>query len=480
MAMRFKWWQFAIVMTVATGFLIVLYTVAEFGRLRLVAATADVHRAETQLTRVVDLYQVLMNAESGHRGYLLTGDPRYLGPVLHAEDRIDTLTRQLMSTYRGQDARVGEALRQLGTVARERMAQLGQSVAAYEQQGPSTGLALANSASGHQTMATFRELEGITRDYEQALLEHSIANWERELRVVGRLNLATLLVGLVLAALAVIAMARSARQRADAAAELARQHDELKAQAAAQAAELTELYRHLQHVQEEERARLSRGLHDELGGVLLAARMDVTWMQRHSPSIATDMKERLERVRQALDAGIDLKRRVVEELRPTLLDTMGLLAALRWQVEETCKRANIRYTERFPDDEPQLHRAGAITLFRVVQEALANVLKHAAASEVEIAFEVADEQITVTIRDDGIGTSPKDLIRPGSHGIAGMRHRVHVLGGRLDITSETGRGTCVRVQVPLARVVQPQGTDDADSSGTFAAMPWAERGGSPA
>jgi len=294
--MRLKWWQFAVVMTVSIGFLVVLFVVAEFGRLRLVAAAADVRRAQTQLTRVVDLYQVLMNAESGHRGYLLTGDPRYLEPVLHAEERIDTLSSQLVATYQGKDERVGAALRRLRTVARERMVQMETSIQLYQQQGPSAGLALANSASGHQTMAAFRELEGIARDYEQALLDRSLANWGRELQVVGRLNLATLLAGLVLAALAVTAMARGARQRADAAAELARQHDELKAQAAAQAAELSELYRHLQHVQEEERARLSRGLHDALGGVLLAARMDVTWMQKHAPGGQTDMKERLERV----------------------------------------------------------------------------------------------------------------------------------------------------------------------------------------
>jgi signal transduction histidine kinase len=91
----------------------------------------------------------------------------------------------------------------------------------------------------------------------------------------------------------------------------------------AQAGELTELARHLQHVQEEERARLSRGLHDELGGVLLAARMDVTWMQRHAVGDDADVRMRLERLKQVLDQGIELKRRVVEELRPTLLDTMG-------------------------------------------------------------------------------------------------------------------------------------------------------------
>ena len=187
-------------------------------------------------------------------------------------------------------------------------------------------------------------------------------------------------------ALAIVAMTRSVRQRQEAGAELTRQHDRLQSQANAQSAELTELYRHLQHVQEEERARLSRGLHDELGGVLLTARMDVTWLQ-HNPVEPDEHGMRLERIRTALDQGIDLKRRVVEELRPTLLDTMGLVAAMRWQIEETCRRADLICRQQFPEDEPVFTRAGAITLFRVVQEALANVIKHSRAREVDIALE---------------------------------------------------------------------------------------------
>ena len=264
--MRFRWWQLALVVTVSLGFLVALFTVAEIGRQRLVEAANDVRRTQVQLTRVVDLYQVMMNAESGHRGYLLTGDVRYLEPALHAEAQIDLLSQQLVATYRGKDRRVGTAIRMLGQVARERMDQMKKSVELYRLQGPPTGLALENSASRQQTMATFRELAAVTRDYEQALLERSLAAWDRELLIVGRLNLATLLVGLVLAALAFAAMIRGARQGVDAAVELARQHDHLRAQADEQAAELTELYRQLQNVQEEERARLSRGLHDELGG----------------------------------------------------------------------------------------------------------------------------------------------------------------------------------------------------------------------
>jgi protein-histidine pros-kinase len=288
--------------------------------------------------------------------------------------------------------------------------------------------------------------------------------------VAGRLNIATLAVGLLLSAVAGAALARTVRQREEAAAGLERQHAELKSQFDNQAKELTDLARHLQNVQEEERARLSRGLHDELGGILLAARMDVTWMERHGPGATAEVRQRLERLRQVLDQGIDLKRRVVEELRPTLLDTMGLLAALRWQSEETCGRANLRCTERFPEQELRLSRAGAIALFRVVQEALVNVVKHARASEVQIAFEVTNDEVVVTVQDNGVGAT--DVARSRSHGIAGMRHRMHVLGGQLDVSRGPNGGTTVRATVPLASVIAAE-ESDADSSGTYrsVAMP---------
>ena len=301
-------------------------------------------------------------------------------------------------------------------------------------------------------MATFRELSGITRDYEEALLETSLANLDRELLMVRRLNLATLMASLVLVALASMAMVRSIRHREATAGDLARQRDALKAHADAQSAELIELYSHVQNVQEEERARLSRGLHDELGGLLLAARMDVTWMQQDALRDRQQIDERLERVRKALDQGIDLKRRVVEELRPTLLDTMGLVPALRWQLEETCKLAKIKCRDRFPDDELQFNRAGAISLFRILQEALVNIVKHAGASEVEAALEATEGLVVLSIADNGAGASPEDLGRPKSHGIAGMRHRVRVLGGKLEIVSAPGRGTRIRVEVPRANV----------------------------
>ena len=452
--LRWKWWPVAIFIAISSGFVLALFAIAEIGRGKLEVAAADARRAQVQWARVVDLQLALLNAESGHLEFLLTGDVAYLEPLQSAEVRIPFLATQLAATYEGRDERVRTAIHDLQTVTHARLQQLQASVTAYRQHGPLESLALENSSARRETLASFHELSGITRAYEQTLLETSLANWDRELLAVRRLNLATLLAGLILVVLAAIAMVRSIRQREATVGELARQHDRLQAQADAQSAELIELYSHVQNVQEEERARLSRGLHDELGGLLLAARMDVTWMQHDTLRDRQEIDERLERVRKAIDQGIDLKRRVVEELRPTLLDTMGLVPALRWQLEETCKLANIKCRDRFPDDELQFNRAGAISLFRILQEALVNIVKHSGATEVEASLEADERRVVLSISDNGAGASPEDLGRPKSHGIAAMRHRVRVLGGKLEIVSAPGRGTRIRVDVPRASLAR--------------------------
>jgi hypothetical protein len=413
-----------------------------------------------------------MDAESGHRGFLITGDASYLEPLHLAEMRIGPLSAQLAETYRGNDVRVRAAIQQIGSTASLRIAKMAEAIVVYRKLGSPAALELASSVSRQELMERFRDATTVTRDYEQDLLERSLAKWEEELTIVGRLNLATLLMGLLLAALATIALVRSIRQMAESATALEQQHDQLKAQFDAQARDLTDLAATMQHLQEDERARLSRNLHDELGGLLLSARMDVTWMEKHGLADDSNVKLRLERLRQALDQGIDLKRRVVEELRPTLLDSMGLLAALRWQSEETCARANFRCTEKYPDTEPRLSRAGAIALFRVVQEALANAAKHSKAENVDITFEVTDTEIVLTIRDDGIGAPASDVSKPRSHGLAGMRHRVNMLGGRLDISSGPDVGTTIHVRVPLANVREPV-AGDADPSDSISALPCA-------
>src|SRR5262249_30198947 len=216
--------------------------------------------------------------------------------------------------------------------------------------------------------------------------------------------------------------------------------------------DLSELSTHLQIVAEKERATLSRELHDELGGLLVAARMDVSWLEEKIATSDPDVLEHFKRVQDALLAGVDLKRRVVERLQPALLDNLGLFPALRWQVAESCGRAGIQSVERYPNEDLNLNPEAAIAIFRIVQESLTNILKHARARNMEILVESQGKWLVLQIRDDGVGI-PVDRRRAlRSHGLAAMRHRATGLGGQWRISTRTGGGTEIEVRLPLDRI----------------------------
>jgi signal transduction histidine kinase len=233
-----------------------------------------------------------------------------------------------------------------------------------------------------------------------------------------------------------------------------RRRDELERKAQSQVRELVELLTHLQRVTEREKAALARELHDELGGLLVGARMDISWAESHLTPQDIDLKQRLSRVQQNLSAGIDLKRRIIEELRPTLLDNVGFLAALRWQFKESCGRAGLKCAEFFPDEEPKLGADAAITLFRVAQEAFANIIQHAHAKTVDMALDIDEDSLVLRIRDDGRGISETEVAN-GARGVASMRHRVRALGGAFEVRSEAAGGTKLIARIPVARALRP-------------------------
>jgi signal transduction histidine kinase len=219
--------------------------------------------------------------------------------------------------------------------------------------------------------------------------------------------------------------------------------------------ELVELSTHLQDRAEREKASLARELHDELGGLLVGARMDISWAEQHLARNDPDLRLRLNRVQQNLSAGVDLKRRIIEELRPTLLDNVGLIAALRWLLKQTCANAHLQCTESYPDEEPRFSPQASIALFRIAQEALTNILKHASARNVSVSLEVGDTTVDMRIVDDGAGIAAEISQSVDSHGLASMRHRARALGGKVDIRGGEGGGTSVTVQIPVANAVLP-------------------------
>jgi signal transduction histidine kinase len=205
----------------------------------------------------------------------------------------------------------------------------------------------------------------------------------------------------------------------------------------------------LQSAREEERRRLSRELHDELGGALTALKIDVATARRRAARDPQSLDEHLDAILAAIDGTLHTVRRLAADLRPAVLDDFGLLAALEWQAQEFQTRSGLHCQFVTDFDDLNLGADHSITLLRIMQESLTNVLRHAGASEVHVGLSHTPTQLQLSIQDNGCGFVVADAARKRSLGLVGMRERVHALGGHLDIRSTPGHGTQVSVQIPI-------------------------------
>ncbi|PRY07532.1 sensor histidine kinase [Paraburkholderia sp. BL25I1N1] len=212
---------------------------------------------------------------------------------------------------------------------------------------------------------------------------------------------------------------------------------------------------HLQAVSENEKTQLARELHDELGAILTASKMDVAWANRKLKDSEPDIAEKLKRALANLDQGIALKRRIIEDMRPTVLANFGLVTALRTLADEAAQRNNWTLDLHLPADDIKLDEQTEIALFRVAQESLTNAAKYARASKVSIALQVGDGQVALHIADNGVGIMPADLKRTHTHGLLGMRQRVAAHGGRFDIRRGVPNGTDIHVEMPSVSTATP-------------------------
>jgi signal transduction histidine kinase len=315
---------------------------------------------------------------------------------------------------------------------------------------------LVRTDFGEQVMDDIRTTVGTLQSEENHELRDATAGWRTDLRLTrwmtaggAALNIFLVLVGFRL-------VFKDLNRRTRLATELFGEKTELERLVAERTQDLAHLSTHLQSVAEREKYALARELHDELGGLLVASRMDLSWVEQHAPPFDEGVQQRIRRIHDYLTAGVDLKRRVVEELRPTLLDSMGLFAAMRWQFKEACNRSGLRCSERYPEQEPAFSPEAAIAVFRICQEAVTNILKHAQAKCVDVSVVVADGTFTLRIADDGRGVPPHRLRAIGSHGLASMRHRVLALGGSFNLESPPDGGTVVTVHLPLAASLAQQ------------------------
>jgi|GEM_PF-248082 len=277
----------------------------------------------------------------------------------------------------------------------------------------------------------------------------------RQLIIVSRIGLA---VGVLAALIAFFLYVRqtSLLQQADARQQriLKSERDALESQVRERTARLTELANYLQQAVEDERDRLARELHDELGALLTAAKIEVARLKSKLPLNATEPMAGIQHLSEILNQCNALKRQIIEDLRPSSLSDLGLVASLEILTREFSEHTTIPVHAAI--DHPVLmDETSELTIYRLAQEALTNIAKYARASEVTVALTNYDHHTEITVADDGVGFDPTQT-SSASHGLIGMRHRVEALGGRLIVDSSPGRGTRVTGFIPHRR--QPAAT----------------------
>ncbi|NUO82922.1 hypothetical protein HUU05_22860, partial [candidate division KSB1 bacterium] len=218
--------------------------------------------------------------------------------------------------------------------------------------------------------------------------------------------------------------------------------------------ERTRLAAHLQSARETERTHLAREIHDELGQYLTGLKMDVAFMEnmiteQNGETPRASLLNKVHAMSSLLDSTVKTVRKISTELRPAVLDSLGLLAAIEWLAEEFQKRSGITCECFLTATEVNLDRDRATAVFRIMQESLTNVMRHAQATRVTITFEKETDHYRIEVKDNGRGVQPQELRKRDSFGVLGMQERAHVFGGTATLTGEPGKGTTLRVKIPF-------------------------------
>ena len=435
----------------------VLVGINETGHMRSQDAVEQLAQGLTTRSDVNKLLQSMLDAETGQRGYLLTGNETYLEPydkaVATVQKNLDSLRMQFMASP--------EDMQEFALLSR----QISRKLAEME-------LSLRLRRQGNEDAWKFILHTDVGKEHMDAIRQHAqelIARSDMRLQqgreqieqslMLSRIGIATV-TAIGLLAFYMYLRETQAVQTVNLREQelLERERDRLEGLVRDRTATLSELANHLQQVREEERGHLARELHDELGALLTAAKLDVARLKSKIDATAPDVSERLKHLTETLNSGIALKRRIIEDLRPSSLSNLGLTAALEILTREYAERAGIDVETSL---EPvQLPDAAQLTVYRMVQEALTNIGKYAKASKVLVSVHGYPTHVAVQVRDDGVGFDPGS-VRPTSHGLAGMRHRVEAAGGRLTLTSRPGNGTLLSAVLPLPRAASDTGRDAA-------------------
>ena len=444
--LRFKLPGIAVSLPLAILAVTLVVLINEASYHRTVSAVSAMEKAQSTQSALNELLQSMLDAETGQRGYLLTGNTNYLVPYNETLNTINQQLDKLRITFSPFPDQLGE-FGVLSRLVSRKLAEL--------------DLTVKMRAAGKEDAWRFvlttdvgKELMELIHKQTDKLADNSIRDMERgqaqvrQTLQLSRIGIAIMALGGLLAfymyLLQTKALLNSGVREQE---SLKRERDQLDLQVRERTANLAELATHLQNVREDERGHLARELHDELGALLTAAKLDVARIKSRLDANQPEALERLSHLVTTLNSGIALKRRIVEDLRPSSLSHLGLTASLEILTREFAARADVQVATDL--EAVDLGGSAQLTVYRLAQEALTNIGKYAQATRIKVSLQNMGGFVTIEVQDNGKGFDT-NAIGLGSHGLNGMRHRVEAAGGRLSISSSAQAGTKITAALPQA------------------------------
>ncbi|MGJ7569830.1 CHASE3 domain-containing protein [Variovorax sp. RB2P76] len=409
-------------------------------------ALYDIEEAQQVRGTLSQILQSMLDAETGSRGYLLTGEASYRLPYDTAVKQVDGQLAALRRMYAGRPAELNQ-LTELSKHVLRKVAEMDMSVRLRQDGKEDAWKFVITTDVGREEMDAIRATAGELVKISNDTLHASQAQVLRSLRL-ARIGTAIVALAALIAFFLYLRQTHALRSIGERQQEaLQRERNALEDEVRERTASLAELATHLQDVRETERGYLARELHDELGSLLTAAKLDVARLKSRLAD-APDAIQRLQHLTELLNSGIALKRRIIEDLRPSSLSNLGLVASLEILGREFAERSGLQIEMAL--EPAAMDESRQLTIYRMVQESLTNIGKYAQASEATIVMKNYESHVIVEVADNGKGFDTQRM-RPSTHGLAGMRHRVEAARGKLTVSSTPGKGTHLSAMLPIVK-----------------------------
>jgi signal transduction histidine kinase len=388
--------------------------------------------------------QALTDAETATRAYLINGQEVYRKDYQEAITSLTAAQQGAFQLIADADPRRTVSVEAVRQRIADRMKALEEWMTTTERGQRTRAHIRASSDRSRQAYVELRQEFDHVLD-RAAAVQQSARLSLFDAMMLNRLALHALVLVAVMAFIMFMRQLRESDERK------ARESQVLEQEIAVRTAELRELAGHLVSTREDERGRVARELHDEMGGLLTAMKLEMARLRR-VPDLPAVARERMGGIEQRLNEGIAVKRRIVENLRPSSLEQLGLIAALEVLCQDVSSSLGIPVLPQL--EAVELDRDAELTVYRVVQESLTNISKYAQARHAWVSLMRQEGQARLLVRDDGRGFDV-NRVPPGHHGLLGMRVRVESHAGTLSITSSPGQGTRVSVEIPLTPPPEP-------------------------